>query len=166
MEVKQKKKRNPLSMLTLPLHRVLLAIHFRLRGRQFPFIAAFPLAHAVPPFFFPVLRGISLRVPLVYFNTSLREEIDRTRYELAAPQKSRRLGADFDNKKEKRKEKSRINDFCCTRDPDREIACKLDGVNFFRKGNSRRKQRLHVRSKLQNILIMLIHLSLASCNLI
>lgn len=59
-------------------------------------------------------------------------------------QKSRRLGADFDNKKKekkkkgerKRKEKSRINDFCCTRDPNREIACKLDGAKVFQEKES------------------------------
>jgi hypothetical protein len=49
-----------------------------------------------------------LRVPLVYFNTSPRGEIDGTRYELAVPWKSRRLGADFDNtKKEKKRERER-----------------------------------------------------------
>lgn len=114
------------------------------------------LTQSFQPLFFPAsLANISVRVPLVYFNTPPREEIDGTRYELAALWKSRRLGADFDNKKKeerekgggkrgsegkrkterekgrkKREGKSRINDFCRTRDPDREIACKLDGVNF------------------------------------
>jgi len=101
-------------MLTLPLRRVLLAIHFRLRG---PVAASvycgfsnFSLMQSAPPrrpclsFF----REEYLRVPLVYFNTPPRGEIDGTRYELAAAWKSRRLGADFDNKKKKERRENRI----------------------------------------------------------
>lgn len=61
-------------------------------------------------FSFPFFAEHLSRVSLVYFNTPPREEIDGTRYELAAPWKSRRLGADFDNKKKGERRKERESD--------------------------------------------------------